>query len=100
MGTAGLGLKRKTENIQMQQQQQQLQKKATQGQSTFGKMMKAKTLAEKRHNLQAEILKYGVAAIEKMYPRQAYVRVRLFQKLPSIIQVVFYQISQLCFPIG
>ena len=80
MGTAGLGLKRKAENFQMQQQHFQEQKKATQGHSTFGKMMKAKTLAEKRQNLQAEILRYGVAAIEKMYPRQAYVRVRVFAR--------------------
>lgn len=93
MGTAGLGLKRKTENIQMQQQQQE-QKRATLGQSTFGKMMKAKTLAEKRQNLQAEILKYGVAAIEKMYPRQAYVKV----KLPPLFGLsgFFLALSLLC----
>ena len=29
-------------------------------------------MAEKRDQLQEEILKYGVAAIEKMYPRQAF----------------------------
>ena len=32
---------------------------------------KAKTLSEKREALQADILKYGVAAVEKMYPRQS-----------------------------
>ena len=31
---------------------------------------KAKTLAEKRTKLREDILKYGVAAIEKLYPRQ------------------------------
>ena len=31
---------------------------------------KAKTLAEKRELLREEVMKYGVAAIEKMYPRQ------------------------------
>jgi len=31
---------------------------------------KAKTLAEKRSKLQEDILKFGVAAIEKLYPRQ------------------------------
>ena len=67
MGTAGLGLKRKTEN------QQNLQ----QGQGCLGvpnskQPKKPKTLYEKRKNLQAEILRYGVAAIEKMYPRQLY----------------------------
>ena len=31
---------------------------------------KAKTLAEKRRKLQEDMVKYGVAAIERMYPRQ------------------------------
>ena len=31
---------------------------------------RAKTLAEKRSKLREDILKYGVAAIEKLYPRQ------------------------------
>jgi hypothetical protein len=53
MGTAGLGLKRKTDNLQQQQKEQQ---KATQGTSFSGRMMKAKTLAEKRQNLQEQIL--------------------------------------------
>lgn len=68
MGTAGLGLKRKTEH---QQQQRQEKVRDPLGLSLSGKMMKAKTLSEKRQNLQAEILRYGVAAIEKMYPRQS-----------------------------
>ena len=34
------------------------------------KQKKPKTLAEKRDQLQDDIMKYGVAAIEKMYPRQ------------------------------
>ena len=68
MGTAGLGLKRKAEH---QQQQQQEKNKNELGISVSGKMMKAKPLSEKRHNLQAEILRYGVAAVEKMYPRQS-----------------------------
>ena len=71
MGTAGLGLKRKTEN-QQHQQQQSLGNPLCSGGSTSGKMKKAKTLYEKRKNLQAEILRYGVAAVEKMYPRQFY----------------------------
>jgi len=67
MGTAGLGLKRKTEN--QQHQQQSLGNPLCTG---SGKVKKAKTLHEKRKNLQAEILRYGVAAVEKMYPRQFY----------------------------
>ena len=51
--TGGLGLKRKT------------------GQVTKNKLKKPKTLAEKRDQLQDDIMKYGVAAIEKMYPRYA-----------------------------
>ena len=59
--TGGLGLKRKTamekENI-----------------SAAGgpQLKKAKTLAEKREFLHEDIMKYGVAAIEKLYPRQRF----------------------------
>ena len=55
--TGGLGLKRKL---------------ATESQKDNNglKLKKAKTLAEKRDHLQEDIMKYGVAAIEKMYPRQ------------------------------
>ena len=35
-------------------------------------MKKAKTLAEKREFLHEDMMKYGVAAIEKMYPRQKF----------------------------
>ena len=70
MGTAGLGLKRKAENQQHQQQSQG--NLLCNGGSASGKIKKAKTLYEKRKNLQAEILRYGVAAVEKMYPRQFY----------------------------
>lgn len=49
---AGLGIKRKTANI------------------VGPPLKKAKTLSEKREALEQDILKYGVAAIEKMYPRQ------------------------------
>ena len=60
--TAGLGQKKKAE-IKMRMK---------------GRMMgmddissnRAKTLAEKRSKLREDILKYGVAAIEKLYPRQ------------------------------
>ena len=72
MGTAGLGLKRKTENQQQQQQQQQQGSVSLQCGPISRKPKKPKTLLEKRRNLQAEIIKYGVAAIEKMYPRQFY----------------------------
>ena len=34
-------------------------------------LSKAKTLAEKRRKLQEDMMKYGVAAIERLYPRQA-----------------------------
>ena len=54
--TGGLGLKRKT---------------GSQVTKLDPKQKKAKTLAEKRDQLQDDIMKYGVAAIEKMYPRQA-----------------------------
>ena len=53
--TGGLGLKRKTTD-----------KTGT----NIIKSKKAKTLAEKREHLRDDIMKYGVAAIEKMYPRQ------------------------------
>ena len=35
-------------------------------------LKKAKTLAEKREFLHEDIMKYGVAAIEKLYPRQRF----------------------------
>ena len=44
------------------------------GQVTKNKLKKPKTLAEKRDQLQDDIMKYGVAAIEKMYPRYAFYR--------------------------
>ena len=40
-------------------------------------LRKAKTLSEKRYFLQQDIMKYGVAAIEKLYPRQP---IKRFQK--------------------
>ena len=55
------------------------QKKKTEQKMRMGRMMgagedissnRAKTLAEKRTKLREDILKYGVAAIEKLYPRQ------------------------------
>ena len=52
--TGGLGLKRKTGH--------QITKNDP-------KIKKPKTLAEKRDQLQDDIMIYGVAAIEKMYPR-------------------------------
>jgi hypothetical protein len=72
MDTAGLGLKRKPENSQSQQQS-----RPCQAACSSGKAKKPKTLHEKRLNLQAEILRYGVAAIEKMYPRQSFKKVTL-----------------------
>ena len=51
--TAGLGLKRKNAEIAKEM-----------------KAKKAKTLAEKRDQLEDDIMKYGLAAIEKLYPRQ------------------------------
>ena len=45
------------------------------GQVTKNKLKKPKTLAEKRDQLQDDIMKYGVAAIEKMYPRYAYLQI-------------------------
>lgn len=53
-----------------------------------GKMKKAKTLAEKRDLLQAEVMKYGVAAIEKMYPRQAFYQQRPQQEIAKKIHPV------------
>ena len=53
--TGGLGLKPKTTD-----------KTGT----NIIKSKKAKTLPEKREHLRDDIMKYGVAAIEKMYPRQ------------------------------
>lgn len=51
--TAGLGLKRKNAEIAKEM-----------------KAKKAKTLAEKRDQLEEDIMKYGLAAIERLYPRQ------------------------------
>ena len=51
--TAGLGLKRKNAEIAKEV-----------------KAKKAKTLAQKRDQLEEDIMKYGLAAIEKLYPRQ------------------------------
>eukprot|EP00094_Tigriopus_californicus_P002821 TCALIF_02720-PA protein Name:"Similar to sox17a-b Transcription factor Sox-17-alpha-B (Xenopus laevis)" AED:0.27 eAED:0.29 QI:0/0.5/0.4/0.8/0.5/0.8/5/0/1615 len=49
---AGLGIKRKTANI------------------VGPPLKKAKTLSEKREALERDIVKYGMATVEKMYPRQ------------------------------
>jgi len=56
---AGLGQKKKAMKMKM-------------GRMDLGAVSsaKAKTLAEKRSKLQDDILKFGVAAIEKFYPRQ------------------------------
>ena len=40
--------------------------------SSGPQLKKAKTLAEKREFLHEDIMKYGVAAIEKLYPRQRF----------------------------
>ena len=60
--TGGLGLKRKLAE----------KDSSKDGATAELKLKKAKTLAEKRDQLQDEIMKYGVAAIEKMYPRQPF----------------------------
>ena len=85
MGTAGLGLKRKTEN-----QQNQLQAQCSLGGPISKQPKKPKTLSEKRNNLQAEILRYGVAAIEKMYPRQLYGNKKV-QKLNRLHNNIFFE---------
>jgi hypothetical protein len=64
--TAGLGLKRKN----------------AEKEAKDPKLKKAKTLAEKREFLQDDIMRYGVAAIEKMYPRQAFHQKPLVPKSP------------------
>jgi len=56
---AGLGQKKKTEVMM----------KSRMGDFAVSSA-KAKTLAEKRNKLQEDILRFGVAAIEKLYPRQ------------------------------
>ncbi len=66
--TGGLGLKRK-----MNQEEK----------TGMRFVKKAKTLAEKRDQLQDEILKYGVAAIEKMYPRQSMFQQPLKKIIPK-----------------
>ena len=73
LGTGGLGLKRR------EAEKEAKEKEMSQGESLGGKasLRKAKTLSEKRYFLQQDIMKYGVAAIEKMYPRQPQKR---FQK--------------------
>ena len=47
------------------------------------KQKKPKTLAEKRDQLQDDIMKYGVAAIEKMYPRQSNYSEQV-KKIPAV----------------
>ena len=86
MGTAGLGLKRKTENQQNQLQQAQ----CSLGGPISKQPKKPKTLFEKRNNLQAEILRYGVAAIEKMYPRQLYGN----KKVQKLNALTFFKLTR------
>ena len=64
--SAGLGQKKKTE-LKMRMKGRMMG-----GSSTIEDISssRAKTLAEKRTKLREDILKYGVAAIEKLYPRQ------------------------------
>ena len=50
---------------------------------------KAKTLAEKRTKLREDILKYGVAAIEKLYPRQGRKAVANVKKSPGPKHLTF-----------
>ena len=57
---AGLGQKKKTATTTRMRM----------GESTDMSSLKAKTLAEKRSKLKEDMLKYGVAAIERLYPRQ------------------------------
>merc|ERR1719507_1173813 len=60
--TAGLGQKKKAE--------QRMRMGGRMGGLDDISSNKAKTLAEKRTKLREDILRYGVAAIEKLYPRQ------------------------------
>ena len=65
--SAGLGQKKKTE------QKMRMQGRMMGGGGSVAEDIssnRAKTLAEKRTKLREDILKYGVAAIEKLYPRQ------------------------------
>ena len=56
--------------------------------SVNSQLRKAKTLSEKRYFLQQDIMKYGVAAIEKLYPRQP---IKRFQKpAPGKLHKIFY----------
>ena len=63
--SAGLGQKKKTE-LKMRMKGRMMGASSVEDISSN----RAKTLAEKRSKLREDILKYGVAAIEKLYPRQ------------------------------
>ena len=67
--SAGLGQKKKTETKMRMNMKGRMMGG---GSSTIEDISsnRAKTLAEKRTKLREDILKYGVAAIEKLYPRQ------------------------------
>jgi hypothetical protein len=53
------------------------------GEGGMKQRRKPKTLSEKRRFLQQDIMRYGVDAIERMYPRQQYQPRRNHQKPPS-----------------
>lgn len=79
---AGLG--------QQKKQRMRMMMKGTASPSNM-QSVKAKTLASKREKLEQDIMKYGVAAIEVLYPRQE----RLQQQVGSLKINFFYLTSSI-----
>jgi len=68
--TAGLGLKRKKDVSGRMMGTATKMMSSNSASENHPPIKKAKTLSEKRKNIEMEIMKYGILAVEKMYPRQ------------------------------